>query len=108
MYQPSHPARRQGRPFAGLAAALAGSIVLLAAAPLPAQLAPSSELRVAQAAEKVSLAQATRMVQERTGGQVLRAETKRDNGRAVHRIRVLTEDGRVRTVRVDAETGRMY
>lgn len=108
MYQPSHPARRQGRTLAGLAAALAGSIVLLAAGPLPAQPASSSELRVAQATEKVSLAQATRMVQERTGGQVLRAETKRDKGRAVHRIRVLTEDGRVRTVHVDAETGRMY
>jgi uncharacterized membrane protein YkoI len=26
----------------------------------------------------------------------------------VHRIRVLTEDGRVRTWHVDAETGRMY
>jgi uncharacterized membrane protein YkoI len=39
---------------------------------------------------------------------VLRAETKRDKGRTVHRIRVLTEDGRVRTWHVDAETGRIY
>lgn len=113
MYQPSHPVRRQSRRLAGLAAAFAGSLALLAAAPLPAQPAAwsdarSSDLRVAQASEKVSLAQATRMVQERTGGQVLRAETKRDKGRAVHRIRVLTEDGRVRTVHVDADTGRMY
>jgi uncharacterized membrane protein YkoI len=108
MYQPSHPVRRQGRRLAGLAAAFVASFALLAAAPLPAEPGPSSHLRVAQASEKVSLAQATRMVQERTGGQVLRAETKRDKGRAVHRIRVLTEDGRVRTVHVDAETGRMY
>jgi hypothetical protein len=65
-------------------------------------------LRVAQASGNVSLSQATQMVRERTGGQVLRAETKRDKGRAVHRIRVLTEDGLVRTWHVDAETGRIY
>lgn len=70
--------------------------------PLPAA------LQVAQAEEKVSLSQATRMVRERTGGQVLRAETKRSKGRTVHRIRVLTEDGRVRTWHVDAESGRVY
>jgi uncharacterized membrane protein YkoI len=65
-------------------------------------------LRVAQASEQISLAQATHMVRERTGGQVLRAETRRDKGRTVHRIRVLTEDGRVRTWHVDAESGRIY
>jgi uncharacterized membrane protein YkoI len=65
-------------------------------------------LRVAQASNGISLAQATRMVRDQTGGQVLRAETKRDRGRTVHRIRVLTEDGRVRTFHVDAETGRIY
>jgi uncharacterized membrane protein YkoI len=48
------------------------------------------------------------MVRDRTGGQVLRAETKRDKGRTVHRIRILTEDGRVQTWHVDAETGRIY
>lgn len=108
MYQPITPRRRHGRRLAGLAAAL-----LLALAPfaiVPGHAAPPipETLRMAQAAERVSLAEATRMVQERTGGQVLRAETKRDKGRAVHRIRVLTEDGRVRTMHVDAETGRMY
>lgn len=64
--------------------------------------------RVAQANNGISLAEATRMVRDRTGGQVLRAETKRDKGRTVHRIRVLTEDGRVQTWHVDAETGRIY
>lgn len=108
MYQPYHPVRRQGRRLAGLAAAFAASFALSAPAALLAEPVYAHDLRIAQAAEKVSLAQATRMVQERTGGQVLRAETKRDKGRAVHRIRVLTEDGRVRTVHVDAETGRMY
>ncbi|MCC5867370.1 MAG: PepSY domain-containing protein [Gammaproteobacteria bacterium] len=63
---------------------------------------------VAQAySENVSLDQAVRMVRERTGGRVLRAETRRQNGRSVHRIRVLSDDGRVRTYAVDAETGRI-
>ena len=57
--------------------------------------------------ENVSLDQAVRMVRERSGGRVLRAETRRQNGRAVHRIRVLSDDGRVRTYVVDAETGRI-
>jgi hypothetical protein len=64
--------------------------------------------RVAQANNGVSLEQATQMVRERTGGQVLRAETKRDKGRVVHRIRVLTDDGRVRTWHVDAASGQIY
>ncbi len=63
---------------------------------------------VAQAySENVSLDQAVRMVRERSGGRVLRAETTRRGGRSVHRIRVLSEDGRVRTWVVDAETGRI-
>ncbi|HKK03192.1 MAG TPA: PepSY domain-containing protein [Gammaproteobacteria bacterium] len=69
---------------------------------------PRPMLQLAQAEEKISLSQATRMVRERTGGQVLRAETKRNKGRTVHRIRVLTEEGRVRTWHVDAQTGRVY
>ncbi|MGD9387525.1 MAG: PepSY domain-containing protein [Gammaproteobacteria bacterium] len=107
MDQSSTPCRRPGRACLGLAAAL---LCAFAFAPPPAHAAPPADagLRVAQADEQVSLAQATRMVQDRYGGQVLRAEAKRDKGRTVYRIRVLTEDGRVRTVHVDAATGRMY
>ena len=106
MDQSSPSRRRPGRARLGLAAAL---LCAFAPAIAPAQARPPVEpgIRVAQA-EQVSLAEATRMVQQRYGGQVLRAETKRDDGRVVHRIRVLTEDGRVRTVHVDAATGRMY
>jgi hypothetical protein len=108
MYQPTSTRRRHGHRLAGLAAALFCALAPLGSWAAPAANPAPQVLRMAQAAEQVSLAEATRMVQERTGGQVLRAETKRDKGRAVHRIRVLTEDGRVRTVHVDAETGRMY
>jgi hypothetical protein len=91
-----------------VAAALVCAL-LLAAGGMPARAPAAAEpVRLAQASEAVGLAEATRMVRERTGGQVLRAETKRDKGRVVHRIRILTEDGRVRTWHVDAESGRMY
>lgn len=108
MCQPSSTRRRHGHPIVGLAAALFSAIALIGSGTAPAAIPSPQVLRMTQSAENISLAEATRMVQERTGGQVLRAETKRDKGRAVHRIRVLTEDGRVRTVHVDAETGRMY
>jgi uncharacterized membrane protein YkoI len=53
----------------------------------------------------VSLAQATQMAQSRYPGQVARAETVSRGGRQIHVIRILGTDGRVRTVRIDAQTG---
>lgn len=100
---------RQAPLRAGLATALLCIALMLGGMHAPGATAAAAGLpRLAQASEGVSLAEATRMVRERTGGQVLRAETKRDKGRTVHRIRVLTEDGRVRTWHVDAESGRIY
>jgi uncharacterized membrane protein YkoI len=53
----------------------------------------------------VSLAQATSMAQGRYQGRVVRAETVQMGERTVHEIRILGDDGRVRTVRIDAQTG---
>jgi uncharacterized membrane protein YkoI len=53
----------------------------------------------------VSLAQATSMAQSRYQGRVVRAETTQMGDRTVHEIRILGDDGRVRTVRIDAQTG---
>lgn len=53
----------------------------------------------------VSLAEATQMALQAYPGQVVRAETVTRGGRRVHQIRILGGDGRVRTVRVDAQTG---
>lgn len=94
---------RRGAVTALLCAALMAGGIAAPVTPVAAE-----PLRMVQAGNGVSLAQATRMVREQTGGQVLRAETKRDKGRTVHRIRILTEDGRVRTYHVDAETGRIH
>lgn len=39
------------------------------------------------------------------GGRVLSAETVSQDGRRIHMIKILTEDGRVRSIAFDAATG---
>jgi len=53
----------------------------------------------------ISLSQATSMALGRYPGRVVRAESVMIGDRVVHEIRILGNDGRVRTVRVDAQTG---
>ena len=57
-------------------------------------------LRVAQG-NGMSLSEAIESVRRRTGGRVVSAETKVQNGREVHHIKVLTKDGKVRTHKVN-------
>jgi len=47
-----------------------------------------------------SLSEAIDEVRRETGGQILSAETKVSGGREVHHIKVLTKDGKVKTVKV--------
>jgi uncharacterized membrane protein YkoI len=53
----------------------------------------------------ISLQQATAMALARYRGRVVRAEPITQGERIVYEIRILGEDGRVRTVRIDAQTG---
>lgn len=53
----------------------------------------------------VSLDDAVAMVQGRYDAKVVKAETVEQRGRVVHRIRLLSSDGRVWTVSVDAASG---
>jgi uncharacterized membrane protein YkoI len=88
-------------------------LVLLAGLCVSAQAAGERWLRDADAAQgfaprrvaerRVSLAQAIEAVQRATGGKVLDAK---DLG-GQYRIKVLTRNGEVRVVYVDAETGAM-
>lgn len=66
----------------------------------------ASCLAVPAQAERVRLAQVD-LDQAVSGapGRVLSAETQRFEGRSEHRLRVLTDDGRVRRLRIDAQTG---
>jgi uncharacterized membrane protein YkoI len=98
------------------AVALAVTSLSATARPMTAHAQPSVETGAAFAPEEpptafvaqrtsLSLAQATAMAQSRFRGRVVRAETVQQGGRVIHEIRILGDDGRVRTVRVDAETG---
>lgn len=54
----------------------------------------------------LTLDQAVQQVRRTTNGRVLSAQTVTRQGRRVHRIKVLTDDGRVRTVEMNAGLGR--
>jgi len=53
-----------------------------------------------------SLDNVVRRIRKETNGRVLSAETRTIEGRRIHVIRILTGDGRVRRLRVDADSGR--
>lgn len=58
-------------------------------------------------AEGMSLDHAVETVQRRYNAKVVRAEETREGGEVVYRIRLLSGDGRVFTVRVNARTGQI-
>lgn len=53
-----------------------------------------------------SLDQAVEEARDRYPGRVLSAETRNRGGKESHKIRILTDDGRVKRLNVDAESGR--
>lgn len=55
---------------------------------------------------KSSLTDSVRHVERQTGGEVLSAEPMRRDGRLVNRVKVLTNDGRVRVMQVDPQQDR--
>ena len=56
---------------------------------------------------RLNISEATDLVQRRMGGRVLAAQAVREQGREMYRIKVLTGQGEVRIVLVDAATGHM-
>jgi uncharacterized membrane protein YkoI len=90
----------------GAAQARPRSLSLEQAPPVAEPLAPAQREQLFPAQRGgVSLAQATSMAQGRYQGRVVKAETVQMGDRRVHEIRILGDDGRVRTVRIDAQTG---
>jgi len=61
-----------------------------------------------QFSSSISLDQAVEMAQARYRAKAVKAETVNDGGRRVHQIRLLSPDGKVWTVRVDAQSGNMF
>lgn len=93
----------------GAVAALGLLVAMLASEPAQAQVRvePFDPLVRFQTVQNrgVSLRQAIALAQQRYQGRVVRAETKQMNGRRVHEIRILGDDGRVRTLHFDADDG---
>jgi uncharacterized membrane protein YkoI len=61
---------------------------------------------MALADRRTSLDDAVSEARERYPGRVISAETRREDGRESHRIRILTDEGRVKRFEIDAESGR--
>jgi uncharacterized membrane protein YkoI len=94
-----------------LTIAIAGAFALPPEVPGSASVSepvPVSDRGRSGVRQRMSLDEAAAMVRDRFGGRVIRAESRRGNdGHTIHEIRLLLENGRVRTVRVDAESGRI-
>lgn len=56
-------------------------------------------------ADGISLDEAVNRAERKYRARVIRAETRESNGRRIHQLRLLSDDGRVWTVRIDAATG---
>jgi hypothetical protein len=62
---------------------------------------------VAEVRDGVSLDEAVRRAEAQYRARVVRTEVQDEDGRKVYVLKLLSEDGRVVTVRIDAATGRM-
>jgi hypothetical protein len=96
---------RTGRPLVLLLLALLSSVSGVVSAQELIDRRPRREYRIEPAS--VSLDQAVQMAQNRFRAKAVKAETVSSGGRRVHQIRLLSAEGKVWTVRVDAETGAM-
>jgi len=76
---------------------LASQATANSAEPVPAG------LTVAQS-DGMSLNEAVEQVRRQYNGRIVSAETKRSGNREVHHIKVLTEDGKVKTVKIPGRT----
>jgi uncharacterized membrane protein YkoI len=61
----------------------------------------------ADPAKPLTLDEAAALVRQKVDGRVVRAETRGEGGDVFYEFRVVSADGRVRTVRVDAATGKI-
>jgi uncharacterized membrane protein YkoI len=55
----------------------------------------------------ISLDEAVRMAERQYRARVVRTDVQDEDGRRVYVLKLLSENGRVMTVRIDAATGRM-
>ena len=84
-------------------------VMLLAATPVMAKPFHHPLMMMAQRGHSenggISLDEAVRRARQQHRGKVLSAEAVRIDGRKVYRIKILTKDGRVKRIHIDARTG---
>ncbi len=87
------------------------ALLLLGGAPLSltANAAPQSAhtLLVAQSESRVSASHAAAIVQKQYGGKILKVDSQNRGGRIVHRVKILQDNGRIRTLSVDGQSGQI-
>lgn len=97
--------------MSGINATILASMLLLsgglAVAGEPGRGGPERDAPVRAHAEGLSLDEAVAKVEAQYGARAVRAEEDRDDERRVYRIRLLSEDGRVFDVTVDAASGKV-
>jgi uncharacterized membrane protein YkoI len=89
-----------------LAAAILATVSLAAAA-APGGNAMPVAVGARTMAESLTLDEAVAKVEKQYGARVVRAEEHDEDGRRIYRIRLLSDDGRVFDVTVDAATGKV-
>ena len=72
----------------------------LAVVAAPERMEPPAAVLLAK--DSVTLEQAVRRVRKQYGGRILSAETRGSGSERVHVIKVLSDNGRVHTVRINA------
>lgn len=56
----------------------------------------------------INLDQATSKIIRQQNGKVLGARTESFEGKVIHVIKILTVDGRIQHIKIDAETGQIF
>jgi uncharacterized membrane protein YkoI len=59
------------------------------------------------AGAQIAPADAAEIVRKQFGGRVMGVETRQREGRVIYQVRILQENGRMRTVSVDGQTGKI-
>jgi len=88
-------------------AMLLASCLLVPAATLTLTPQPAQAQWALTQAASVSSSQAAEAVRARFGGRVLNVDQRERNGQVVYRVKILQDNGRLRTVLVDANSGRI-
>lgn len=80
-------------------------VLAFAAGPAVARDLDAAQPIVVADNDGMTLSEAVESVRQRTKGRIISAETKGKNGNEVHHIKVLTDDGKVKTFKIQGRKG---